>query len=312
MILKKRRQRKEHILARMNGSVFSKTVFTVLCLIGFIGSSFGPILPRGISLGSLDPRVRILLTESEEPKEEDPGLFYSVYRVGKGDTISGIADTFDVSLDTIVSFNAIQSAKSLQPDQMLKIPNMTGILYQTRKGETVAAIASRYEIAVNRIIETNHLMSESFDATKTIFLPDARLPRSQLKEISGDMFRWPVRGRITSWFGWRSDPFSGRKTYHNALDIAAPIGTTIFAANEGVVSDSGYSPIMGKFVAIKHSGGWSTFYGHMSVIAVTPGQSVRSGTRIGNVGNTGYTTGPHVHFSIFKNGRAVNPSSLLN
>ncbi len=296
----------------MNGSVFRKTVFTVLCLIGFIGSSFGPILPPGISLGSLDPRSRILLTEAEVPAEEDPGLFYSVYRVGKGDTISGIANDFDVSLDTVVSFNGIQAAKSLQPDQFLKIPNMTGILYETKKGDTVAAIAENYKIEANRIIETNHLMSEAFDSVKTIFLPDAKLPVSKLKEISGDMFRWPARGKVTEWFGWRNDPFTGRKTYHNALDIAAPIGTTLVAANDGVVSDSGYSPIMGKFVAIKHSGGWSTFYGHMSVIAVSPGQSVRAGTRIGNVGNTGYTTGPHVHFSIFKNGRAVNPSSLLN
>lgn len=307
----KRKHKKESFLVHINGSTFRKTVFTVLCLIGFIGSSFGPVLPGGLKLASFDSRQGIPLDETSGAPEEEEGLYYHAYEVLKGDTVSDIAQQFGITQDSILSMNSIQSAKGLKPGQLLKVPNMAGIVYKASRGETVAKIAQEYKIEGNRIIDVNHLLSETMEESRFLFLPDARLPATKLKEIQGELFRWPVRGRITSWFGWRSDPFTGRRTYHNAIDIAAPMGTSMYAANDGVITDTGYSPVMGRYVMIRHANGWSSFYGHMSAIAVSPGQQVSAGKRIGSIGSTGYSTGPHVHFSIFRNGKPVNPTTLL-
>jgi murein DD-endopeptidase MepM/ murein hydrolase activator NlpD len=261
--------------------------------------------------GSIDALGATLEGNAEGATTEDLGLYYSVYQVQKGDTISDIANNYDISIDTILSANDIQSARSIRPSQLLKIPSMSGIIYSVKSGETVDAIAQKYAISADRLIETNCLLTKEFDSERKLFLPDAKLPTAVLREISGDLFKWPVRGVITSWYSWRRDPFSGRNTFHNGLDIGVPMGTPIGAAMEGSVSETGYSPIMGKYVILRHSGGWKTLYAHMSSISVQEGQYLPRGGRLGFSGNTGYSTGPHVHFTVYKNGKTVNPANVL-
>jgi murein DD-endopeptidase MepM/ murein hydrolase activator NlpD len=262
-------------------------------------------------VGSADTKVSDLVASTSDAIPRDNRVFYSAYQVAKGDTLSEIADKFNVNMDSVISFNNIQAARSLRPGQILKVPNMSGILYTAKLGDTVSSIAEHFSVSADRLIETNGLLSSAIDPGKSLFLPDARLPSSTLREITGDLFKWPVRGVLTSWFAWRRDPFTGVKSFHNGIDIAVPIGTPIGAAMEGRVSETGYSPITGKYVMISHPGGWSTLYGHMSVILVSPGQYVAQGGRIGLSGNTGYSTGPHVHFSVFKYGRVLNPMNVL-
>ncbi len=299
------------MLLLSSGSSLKGTIFTVVCLITLLGSSFRPMPGPNFAMGSIasaSPETETGLLESDT---EDRGLYYSVYQVEKGDTVSGIAESFDVTVDTILSVNNIQSAKSLRPSQLLKIPNMAGILYRTKAGDTADAVALSHKISADRLIEANGLMTMEMDAGKMLFLPDAKLPTAVLREISGDLFKWPVRGVITSWFSWRRDPFSGRNSFHNGLDIGVPMGTPIGSAMEGTVNETGYSPIMGKYVIVRHSGGWKTLYAHMSSITAQNGQYLSRGGRLGLSGNTGYSTGPHVHFSVFKNGKAVNPANVL-
>ena len=299
------------MLLLSSGSSLKGTIFTVVCLITLLGSSFRPMPGPNFAMGSIasaSPETETGLLESDT---EDRGLYYSVYQVEKGDTVSGIAESFDVTVDTILSVNNIQSAKSLRPSQLLKIPNMAGILYRTKAGDTADAVALSHKISADRLIEANGLMTMEMDAGKMLFLPDAKLPTAVLREISGDLFKWPVRGVITSWFSWRRDPFSGRNSFHNGLDIGVPMGTPICSAMEGTVNETGYSPIMGKYVIVRHSGGWKTLYAHMSSITAQNGQYLSRGGRLGLSGNTGYSTGPHVHFSVFKNGKAVNPANVL-
>jgi len=183
---------------------------------------------------------------------------YSVYEVKKGDTLSEIAEDFDISLDTLISINGFTSAKSLKPNQLLKVPNQSGIVYVAPKASSVQEIADSYNISADRIIDANGLLSENIPAGKPLFLPDVRLPAAQLREIAGTLFKWPVRGRLTSWFGWRKDPFTGRRSFHNAIDIAAPYGSPIGASMDGRVVETGYSPILGKYVMMSHTGGWKT------------------------------------------------------
>ncbi len=243
---------------------------------------------------------------------EDRGLYYSVYRVAKGDTIGEIADNAGITTDTIVSFNNIKNTRTIQPGILLRVPSQAGILYQVKAGDTIESIAAAYSISGDAIVDANGLLSPSLDIGTPIFLPDARLPSFKLREINGDLFRWPVSGVISSRYGWRTDPFTGLRGFHNGIDIAAWMGMPIRAAMEGRVADTGYSPSFGNYILIAHHSGYASFYGHLSAIKVRPGQAVALGQVIGLVGNTGYSTGPHLHFTVFKNGNTVNPINLLH
>jgi murein DD-endopeptidase MepM/ murein hydrolase activator NlpD len=120
----------------------------------------------------------------------------------------------------------------------------------------------------------------------------------------------PVHGRLTSGFGERFHPILGYERFHAGMDLAAAAGTPIVAAADGKVVSAGWSGGYGQLVAIVHSGGIETKYGHMSRIAAYAGEQVRRGEVIGYVGSTGLSTGPHLHFEVMKNGRPVNPASV--
>jgi murein DD-endopeptidase MepM/ murein hydrolase activator NlpD len=122
--------------------------------------------------------------------------------------------------------------------------------------------------------------------------------------------RLPVSGRVTSGFGTRFHPILGYQRFHAGLDLAATSGSPIAAAADGRVVSAGWHGGYGRLVAIVHSGGIETLYGHMSQIAARPGEMVRQGQVIGYVGSSGLSTGPHLHYEVLKNGRPVNPTSV--
>ncbi len=126
-------------------------------------------------------------------------------------------------------------------------------------------------------------------------------------------FTWPVPAShtISSTFGYRIHPIFGTKKFHSGLDISAPSGTPIVAADSGTVVTAVYSSSYGNYVAISHGNGNSTLYGHMSKMAVTSGQSVTKGQVIGYVGSTGWSTGPHCHFEIRVGGQLVDPAQYF-
>jgi murein DD-endopeptidase MepM/ murein hydrolase activator NlpD len=122
---------------------------------------------------------------------------------------------------------------------------------------------------------------------------------------------WPVKGWLTSSFGMRRDPFDGRRKMHEGLDIAARTGTPVTATADGIVSSVKTEPGYGKVVIVDHGYGYRTIYGHNSRYYVKVGQRVRRGERIAAVGNTGRSTGSHVHYEIRLNGVPVNPYKYL-
>jgi murein DD-endopeptidase MepM/ murein hydrolase activator NlpD len=124
----------------------------------------------------------------------------------------------------------------------------------------------------------------------------------------------PVSGRITSRFGRVDDPFGAGQRYHRGIDIAARWGTKVRSAADGVVRATGFDPVLGFYVLLKHfaAEGFSTLYGHLNEIRVSSGQRVTAGSVVGTVGITGRTTGPHLHFEIRQSGVPKNPERLLN
>jgi len=121
----------------------------------------------------------------------------------------------------------------------------------------------------------------------------------------------PVRGWFSDGYGWRKDPITAKRMFHKGLDIVAPVGAVVRAPADGVVTRASRTAGYGKMVDISHGYGYRTRYGHMSELLVKPGQRVRRGDAIGRIGSTGRSTGPHLHYEVFRDGRRVNPWKYL-
>jgi murein DD-endopeptidase MepM/ murein hydrolase activator NlpD len=124
-------------------------------------------------------------------------------------------------------------------------------------------------------------------------------------------FVWPVSGTITSQFGTRRHPVFGDMRFHGGIDIGAPHGTTVVAADSGSVIISTYNSSYGNYVVISHGNGITTLYAHLSTRSVSVGDTVSRGQQIGRIGSTGVSTGPHLHFEVSVNGTRVNPRNYL-
>ncbi len=119
--------------------------------------------------------------------------------------------------------------------------------------------------------------------------------------------RWPTWGRVSSNYGWRNDPFTGRRAWHAGVDIAAPTGRSVVATAEGKVIFTGWNGNYGKCVIVRHQFGYETVYGHLSKILVNTGDAVKKEQIIGQVGSTGRSTGPHLHYEVRRYSEVINP-----
>ncbi|MDR3356500.1 MAG: M23 family metallopeptidase [Spirochaetaceae bacterium] len=239
-------------------------------------------------------------------------LIYSSYTVQPGDMIGFISSNFGLNQDTLISVNGISNTRSVQVGKKLLIPNQDGIMHKVSRGETLNGIAEKYMVHAAAIVTANELFSEKVNAGTEIFIPNAKLDSTRLQEINGDLFIWPVRGRITSGYGYRKSPITGLRSFHSGIDISANTGVPIKAAMAGRVISAGYNDVFGYYVVISHHSNYRTLYGHMSLIRTETGAYVRTGAVIGDVGNTGQSRGAHLHFQVYKNGLTVNPIRLMN
>ena len=309
-------------------------ILVVLCLYSALVSHFYPLsmgsapIPEQMQAeigvgGGVQPEKGILEEQLEnswilETGELEPESFskprmllYSSYSIEQGDIIGTLAERFGLNQDTLISINSIKNTRLIQVGQVLRVPNQDGIMYTVKRGDTLEAIAKKYESEAESIQMANELFSESAQPGTVLFIPGARLDWMERQEINGDLFIWPVSGRITSPYGWRRSPFTDARQFHGAIDIGAGMGSPVRAAMSGRVSSAGWDNILGNYVVISHHSGYRTLYGHLSSIRTRSGAYVGTGERIGDVGSTGLSTGPHLHFTVYKNGVTVNPRSLL-
>ena len=304
----------------------------VLCLFFVFKPDFAqkqqeiPVAEHGIGGGSLSKEIFadleeeiILLPASLETVTFEPDTFsksrillYDTYVVQSGDNISTLAIIFGLNQDTIISINKVTNTRLLQINKVLKIPNQDGILHTVSRGDTLVSIAEKYKADAEAIQIVNELFTDDIVTGTDLFIPGAKLDWVSLQEINGDLFIWPVSGIITSPYGYRRSPFNESiREFHSGIDIRGGMGTPIKAAMSGRVSTVGYDGTLGNYVIISHHSGYRTLYGHMSVIRVKTGAYVAMGERIGDVGSTGLSTGPHLHFMVYKDGVTVNPRVLM-
>lgn len=240
-------------------------------------------------------------------------LSFTTYTIQPGDTLEQIGKENKVSLDTLISYNNIKDCRRLIPGTDLQIPNLDGVLHKVKKGDTLESIAKQYKVNMNSIIDSNNLVSEVLAVGNQIFVPGGKLSEYELKKAIGNLVIWPCSGRLTSYFGYRADPFTGKRSFHTGIDIANYRGAPIRAAMSGKVVLNDYRPRgYGRYIVIQHSNGLKTLYGHLDKSFVRSGQWVEQGQLIGEMGTTGYSTGNHLHFTVYEHGRLVNPFNYLS
>jgi len=227
-----------------------------------------------------------------------------------------VAKRYGVNIDSIIGANQGMAKLSAAAGQKIRVPNQRGVIHMIEAGENADTIATLYRVPVASITALNNLQPNH------IFVPGLVLfiPRAKPVRLSEDMtaqynlrgiFGSPLPGRITSGMGMRKHPVGGFRGRHTGIDLAASPGTRIDAAAAGTVLQTGEGEYLGKFVILSHKDSYTTLYGHCSQILTTAGKSVKKGQIIAKVGNTGRTTGPHLHFEIRKNGIPQNPLSYL-
>jgi len=138
-----------------------------------------------------------------------------------------------------------------------------------------------------------------------------RFFEEQTAKLASTPTIWPTTGWLTSGFGSRIDPFTGKKSFHYGIDIASSFGNSVVATADGFVSNVKREKIGGNTVIVSHGGGFTTVYCHLSKFAVKAGQRIKRWDVIGYVGQTGKALGPHVHYEVRRNGKAVNPYKYI-
>jgi murein DD-endopeptidase MepM/ murein hydrolase activator NlpD len=167
-------------------------------------------------------------------------------------------------------------------------------------------------LVIAKIDQNVEQLSKDAVEQKSSFNELLRFLKKQKSILAATPSIWPVQGWVTSEFGYRSSPFSGAKEFHKGLDIATRIGVDVVASADGLVSEAAYDRDLGHMVKINHGYGMTSWYGHLLKSAVKQGNMVKRGDLIGYVGNSGRSTGSHLHYSVTLNGIPINPRKYLN
>ncbi|HUX42171.1 MAG TPA: M23 family metallopeptidase [Rectinemataceae bacterium] len=226
------------------------------------------------------------------------------YRPPAGADIFALAARLSLPVETLATINRIDRAGALSGKDVLIVPSAPGIFIPLKPASDLEMLLSYRNLAgAERIV---------LGTTEMWFLAGARFSQEERSLFLGRLFRFPLpRAVLTSGFGERISPITGRLSYHPGVDLAAPYGTEVYAAREGRVVYSGFDPVLGQHIIIEHAGGWSTVYGHLSLRFVRLNDEVTSGMIIGRVGSTGESTGPHLHFEVRNHGEAQDPATLV-
>ncbi|AKL98209.1 M23 family metallopeptidase [Endomicrobium proavitum] len=245
------------------------------------------------------------------------GVHFSVYKIQPKDNLWKLAGKYGYSVHTIIGCNPQLTTYNVNTNQKILIPSAGGSLHPVRKGDSWEKIAEKYDIETDVLKFENYGVS-SFTEGDFIFIPgrkpaiDLMNESMQEKYSLRSLFVSPLGGRLSSVFGKRKHPVTGKVSLHGGIDIAVKSGTWVGAAADGVVILASYDAgHYGTAVFIDHQNGYITHYGHLSSINVRVGQRVKAHQLIGKSGATGRVTGPHLHFTVKKGNTSIDPLKFL-
>jgi len=257
-----------------------------------------------------DIKQAIYTVKSRRSERNLPELKFYTYKVKQNENFWVVMSKCSLDMDTLLSVNNLTSPFQVVPGTTLYIPNMRGIIVPGTNLKSIYNALAADKIDIRYVKAINK--SESLDK-KFIFIPCGKISTIERSLFLGTAFLSPIKNpRTTSGFGSRKNPFNSRRMeFHKGIDMGCPSGTKIHASRSGTVVFTGYEGGYGNLVIIEHEFGYRSYYGHLSRKVVKVGQVVKPGQVIALSGNTGRSTGPHLHFEIRKNGRALNPMTFL-
>lgn len=221
------------------------------------------------------------------------------YTVQSGDTLTKIAEDFEISLNTLLWANDLSKNSKILPGQKLIILPISGVMHFVQKGETLSQIAQTYKADIDKIISFNELSNQEIFAGDILIIPDGVMPTKSYSPpqipLASSYFIYPIPApyRITQGLHW-----------YNAIDFSnGKCGEPVYATAGGTIQRTGYDSISGNFIRIEHPNGVITSYGHLSKILVSSSQQVSQGEIVGYTGYSGKTipsgpTGCHLHFEV--------------
>lgn len=277
------------------------------------------------------PVLAMATTESEialSPVPEGPELpprpKITEYTVAPGDTLEAIASRFGLKVDTLVLSNGMESSEdTLSIGQTLVVPAVDALVYKIAEGDNFWTVADQFGTTEEEVVKANpDIDPQAIPIGAMVIVPGGNYNniRPLVASRSGSrrspaqthkLDKWPVGGIVTDDFGWRIHPVYGTRHFHDGTDFNASIGTPVVAASSGTVIMAQYYGGYGRAVKIDHGGGVVTMYAHLSSYAVDVGQVVSAGQVIAYSGNTGTSTGPHLHFTVIVDDEPVDPMDWL-
>ena len=264
------------------------------------------------------PKVPLI----DELRADDARWHLTSYTIKAKDNLWSIARKFETDHKLIIKANDIKNPSHLLENKTILVPNRLGCYHNVKKGDTITSISQKYKSDMEKIVLVNDIKGSSIRIGQKLFIPGAKEPSvpkaeqqknviaktAQVKVIA---FAWPLKGKITSGFGNRRDPFDGTPKFHSGIDISVNEGTSVKASRDGSVIFSGWKDGYGNTVIIRHEDGYITVYAHNLKVTVEEGAVVKQGAVIALSGQTGAVTGAHLHFEIRKYLTLLDPLRFL-
>ena len=240
--------------------------------------------------------------------DDPPSLAIFRYIPRASEDLFSVAAAFNLPYESLATLNGWDASGLFSSGTEIMIPNMPGIFVPESPANAWerALSETRRETAAGPLA-----VRISGRESRLLFHPGEKFSPAERIRFLGRLFSSPLKGgRVTSGFGYRPNPFRGGTNFHPGLDFRAAVGTPVMAARDGVVADAGTLEIYGHFVIINHDARYQTFYAHLDEVLVTGGQRMKAGERIALSGNSGISTGPHLHFEIRRDGVPIDPARL--
>jgi murein DD-endopeptidase MepM/ murein hydrolase activator NlpD len=245
----------------------------------------------------------------ESDEEVAAQLAVYAYETAPTDDLLRLAARCSVPYAAIATLNALDFTAALG-GRLVLLPSIPGLYIREQGGSDFERL-----LLAARSGEGVRITARLPDGTKEAFrfIPGGDFsPTERSLFLHPALFHLPLRDfTVTSRFGSRVSPVSGKNAPHRGVDLAAPQGAPVYAARDGVVSFAGENAVYGNYVVITHDNGWTSLYGHLSAIETALHKKVQSGSLVGRVGSTGLSTGPHLHFELRQNGKSYDPSALM-
>ena len=238
------------------------------------------------------------------------------YTFRENDELLGIAARCSIPYGTLASLNRLSHTEDMVKGKILLLPSIPGIFVPEKPTTDLERLlfAARAESGPTDDRYGGVILSIPRDGKteRFRFIPGDDLSPTERIFFLNRGFHYPLHSfQVSSFYGPRINPVTGKPGMHGGVDLAAPEGSEVYAAREGTVMDLGEDPILGKYIIISHENNWISLYGHLSAITTALRAELQSGSLIGRVGSTGQSTGPHLHFELKQNGQSRDPARLL-